>query len=102
MARCYVSRFAVPLLCHASQRPHIALISHATRFNVCRALYSKQIGALLGGGAGKNLPNMRNLAMELRKLCCHPVSVCVCSKEGVRLISPLDLPKSRFIALLPH
>ena len=40
---------------------------------VCRALYSKQIGALLGGGAGKNLPNMRNLAMELRKLCCHPV-----------------------------
>ena len=73
MARCYVAHFAVPLLCHASQRPHIALISHATRFNVCRALYSKQIGALLGGGAGKNLPNMRNLAMELRKLCCHPV-----------------------------
>lgn len=38
-----------------------------------RALYSQQIGALLGGG-NKNLPNMRNLAMELRKLCCHPVS----------------------------
>jgi chromodomain-helicase-DNA-binding protein 7 len=38
-----------------------------------RALYSKQIGALLGGVASKNLPGMRNLAMELRKLCCHPV-----------------------------
>lgn len=40
-----------------------------------RALYSQQIGALLGGGSSKNLPGMRNLAMELRKLCCHPVSV---------------------------
>jgi hypothetical protein len=39
-----------------------------------RALYSQQIGALLGGGSNKNLPSMRNLAMELRKLCCHPVS----------------------------
>lgn len=38
-----------------------------------RALYSQQIGALLGGGSNKNLPSMRNLAMELRKLCCHPV-----------------------------
>jgi len=38
-----------------------------------RALYSQQIGALLGGGSNKNLPGMRNLAMELRKLCCHPV-----------------------------
>jgi hypothetical protein len=39
-----------------------------------RALYAQQIGSLLGGGAQKNLPGMRNLAMELRKLCCHPVS----------------------------
>ncbi|KXZ48712.1 hypothetical protein GPECTOR_26g615 [Gonium pectorale] len=43
-----------------------------------RALYEGQIGALLGvgpggGGGGRNLPAMRNLAMELRKLCCHPV-----------------------------
>ncbi|GLC56571.1 hypothetical protein PLESTB_001122300 [Pleodorina starrii] len=38
-----------------------------------RALYEGQIGALLGGASAKNLPGMRNLAMELRKLCCHPV-----------------------------
>ncbi|WIA09219.1 hypothetical protein OEZ85_008629 [Tetradesmus obliquus] len=37
-----------------------------------RALYAKQIGSLLQGVAAKNLPGMRNLAMELRKLCCHP------------------------------
>ncbi|KAK9815748.1 hypothetical protein WJX72_008847 [[Myrmecia] bisecta] len=37
-----------------------------------RALYSKQIASLLGGASAKNLPNMRNLAMELRKVCCHP------------------------------
>ena len=29
---------------------------------------------LLAGASSKNLPSMRNLAMELRKLCCHPVS----------------------------
>jgi hypothetical protein len=38
-----------------------------------RALYSQQIGALLAGVSSKNLPGKRNLAMELRKLCCHPV-----------------------------
>lgn len=38
-----------------------------------KALYENQIAALLGGGKGANLPQMRNLAMELRKLCCHPV-----------------------------
>ena len=32
-----------------------------------------QIGALLTGCNAKNLPNLRNLAMELRKVCCHPV-----------------------------
>lgn len=38
-----------------------------------RGLYEGCIGALLGGGSSKNMPQMRNLAMELRKLCCHPV-----------------------------
>lgn len=42
-------------------------------FFIYRALYARDIGALLGGSSNKNLPNMRNLAMELRKLCCHPV-----------------------------
>ena len=32
-----------------------------------------QIGSLLAGASNKNLPNLRNLAMELRKVCCHPV-----------------------------
>lgn len=48
------------LTAHAPQ--HTA--SHAPR----RALYGKQIGALLGGVAQKNLPGLRNLAMELRKV----------------------------------
>ena len=39
-----------------------------------KALYERQIGALMAGASAKNMPNMRNLAMELRKLCCHPVS----------------------------
>jgi SNF2 family DNA or RNA helicase len=39
-----------------------------------KALYERQIGALMAGASIKNMPNMRNLAMELRKLCCHPVS----------------------------
>jgi hypothetical protein len=38
-----------------------------------RALYANQISALLGGATAKNMPQMRNLAMELRKVCCHPV-----------------------------
>ncbi|GLI59359.1 hypothetical protein VaNZ11_001224 [Volvox africanus] len=38
-----------------------------------RAMYEGQIEALLAGGSTKNLPAMRNLAMQLRKLCCHSV-----------------------------
>ena len=34
---------------------------------------SPQIGTLLAGMGAKNLPNLNNLAMELRKVCCHPV-----------------------------
>lgn len=30
---------------------------------------------LLAGAAPRNLPNLRNLAMELRKVCCHPVGL---------------------------
>ena len=37
-----------------------------------RAIYERQVAALLGGGSKANLPNLRNLAMELRKVCCHP------------------------------
>jgi hypothetical protein len=32
-----------------------------------------QIGTLLAGTGAKNLPNLNNLAMQLRKVCCHPV-----------------------------
>jgi hypothetical protein len=39
-----------------------------------RAIYGKQIGALLAGASTKTMPQLRNLAMELRKVCCHPVS----------------------------
>ncbi|BDA49984.1 Chromodomain-helicase-DNA-binding protein 6 [Coccomyxa sp. Obi] len=37
-----------------------------------KAIYGKQIGALLGGATTKNTPQLQNLAMELRKVCCHP------------------------------
>ncbi|KDD72522.1 hypothetical protein H632_c3236p0, partial [Helicosporidium sp. ATCC 50920] len=37
-----------------------------------RAIYEKQIGALMEGASMRNLPSLRNLAMELRKVCCHP------------------------------
>ena len=39
-----------------------------------------QIAELLAGASNKNIPNLRNLAMELRKLCCHPVR---CSWQGL-------------------
>jgi SNF2 family DNA or RNA helicase len=37
-----------------------------------KALYENQIATLLKGASQQALPNMRNLAMELRKVCCHP------------------------------
>ncbi|GMH41988.1 hypothetical protein BSKO_09907 [Bryopsis sp. KO-2023] len=37
-----------------------------------RALYSNQINFLLGGGTTKNFAALRNLCMELRKVCNHP------------------------------
>jgi hypothetical protein len=37
-----------------------------------KGLYNRDIATLLSGASHKNLPNMRNLAMELRKVCCHP------------------------------
>ena len=37
-----------------------------------RAIYERRVDALLAGGGKANLPNLRNLAMELRKVCCHP------------------------------
>lgn len=42
-----------------------------------KALYEKDIATLLTGVKSSALPGMRNLAMELRKLCCHPVRACV-------------------------
>ena len=37
-----------------------------------KAIFEKQIGTLLAGTSQKNVPNLKNLAMELRKVCCHP------------------------------
>ena len=37
-----------------------------------KAIFENQIGALLGGASSKNIPALRNVAMELRKVCCHP------------------------------
>ncbi|KAF5833766.1 P-loop containing nucleoside triphosphate hydrolase protein [Dunaliella salina] len=52
------------------------LISYETLLKeqsmLSKALYAKQIGTLLTGVKNANLPGLKNLAMELRKLCCHP------------------------------
>ena len=40
--------------------------------NYYRAIYEKQVHVLLEGNKGKNVPQLRNLCMELRKVCNHP------------------------------
>lgn len=37
-----------------------------------KAIFANQIGTLLGGGSTENTPLLRNVAMELRKVCNHP------------------------------
>lgn len=37
-----------------------------------RAIYENRISDLLKGSQNSNIPNLRNVAMELRKLCNHP------------------------------
>jgi SNF2 family DNA or RNA helicase len=37
-----------------------------------KAIFENQIGVLLSGASTKNVPALRNVAMELRKVCCHP------------------------------
>lgn len=37
-----------------------------------KAIFENQAHVLLSNNSKKNLPNMRNLAMELRKVCNHP------------------------------
>ncbi|KAG0573929.1 hypothetical protein KC19_VG222200 [Ceratodon purpureus] len=37
-----------------------------------RAIYENNIATLLKGSTANNMPNLRNVAMELRKLCNHP------------------------------
>ena len=37
-----------------------------------KAIFANQIGTLLGGASTENAPMLRNVAMELRKVCNHP------------------------------
>ena len=37
-----------------------------------KAVYEHRIGTLLAGASKKNVPQLRNVAMELRKVCNHP------------------------------
>ena len=56
-----------------------------------KALYEKDIATLLTGVKSSALPGMRNLAMELRKLCCHPVRTYLSSPQfptGKRQTTP--------------
>ncbi|CAM6096803.1 unnamed protein product [Calypogeia fissa] len=38
-----------------------------------RAIYENAVGVLLKGSQGNNIPSLRNVAMELRKVCNHPL-----------------------------
>ncbi|KAL2651736.1 hypothetical protein R1flu_019864 [Riccia fluitans] len=40
--------------------------------NYYRAVYENNVGVLLKGSTGANIPSLRNVAMELRKVCNHP------------------------------
>ncbi|KAH7441097.1 hypothetical protein KP509_03G025400 [Ceratopteris richardii] len=40
--------------------------------NYYKAIYENRISDLLKGSQSSNIPNLRNVAMELRKLCNHP------------------------------
>lgn len=37
-----------------------------------RAIFERRIDVLMAGSKAKNTPKLRNVAMELRKVCCHP------------------------------
>lgn len=41
---------------------------------VYRALYDGSLRTLLGRDSSKRKSELRNLGMQLRKVCCHPVS----------------------------
>jgi SNF2 family DNA or RNA helicase len=40
--------------------------------NYYRMIYEKQVHVLMEGSKSKNVPQLRNLCMELRKVCNHP------------------------------
>ncbi|KAL3700060.1 hypothetical protein R1sor_018082 [Riccia sorocarpa] len=40
--------------------------------NYYRAVYENNVGVLLKGSTSSNIPSLRNVAMELRKVCNHP------------------------------
>lgn len=55
------------------EKEEVIIWVELTRFqrSYYKAMYGNQIKALLSHS--KELPNLRNLAMELRKVCNHPV-----------------------------
>jgi SNF2 family DNA or RNA helicase len=60
-----------PSLSHLPPSPFFSHAQTPAQKKYYRAIFEGEIGALLGPAA-KNLPGLRNLAMELRKVCAHP------------------------------
>lgn len=63
-----------------------------------KAIFENQISALLGGTSAKNVPALRNVAMELRKVCCHPFlcegiedDIIARNKKDEKILGELDL-----------
>lgn len=57
------------------EKEEVIIWVELTRFqrSYYKALFENQITSLLSHSKKAELPNLRNLAMELRKVCCHPV-----------------------------
>eukprot|EP00892_Ulva_mutabilis_P002486 jgi/Ulvmu1/12238/UM086_0029.1 len=56
------------------EKEEVIIWVELTRFqrSYYKALFENQIKSLLAHSKNSELPNLRNLAMELRKVCCHP------------------------------
>lgn len=65
-----------------------------------KAIFEKQIGTLLAGVSQKNAPNLKNLAMELRKVCCHPFLCDGLEEDVVARRRAAGLPNDEVAALV--
>jgi hypothetical protein len=49
-------------------------------------------------GGSKALPQLRNLAMELRKLCCHPVGALASARQAAMVLGQAEPCRAACVA----